>query len=297
MALAPLSSLATTIRYFQTVRSHGDRMSDIWLHDKEPDGTTEAPPLQKGRTLEFRDVSFRYANSPSPSIRNVSFKIRLGSKVGIVGPSGSGKSTLVNLILRFQLPGAGSILIDGHDIADLRLESIREQFGYVSQNTFLFNDSVRRNLALGLEELSVDDAWRALDIAGLSAVIKTMPLGLDAIIGPDGIALSGGQRQRLAIARALAGRPKLLILDEATSSLDSATEEAVANAVSTMECTQIIITHRLSTIRTCDLILVVEDGRISATGTHEELAVGNDFYATCLKLQGMSGAGEMLVAS
>ncbi|KZV15448.1 hypothetical protein F511_15551 [Dorcoceras hygrometricum] len=180
-------------------------------------------------------------------------------------------------------------------MGDLNLESVRGQFGYVSQNTFLFNDSVRRNLALGLEELSVEDAWRALDIAGLSAAIRNMPMGLDAFIGTDGAGLSGGQRQRLAIARALARQPKLLILDEATSNLDSATEEAVANAVSAMECTQIIITHRLSTIRTCDQILVVEDGRISAIGTHEELAVGNNFYATCIRLQGMSGVPEMEV--
>jgi ABC-type multidrug transport system fused ATPase/permease subunit len=184
-------------------------------------------------------------------------------------------------------------LIDGHDIADLRLESIRKQFGYVAQNTFLFNDSVRRNLALGLEELSIDDAWQALDTAGLSSTIRSMPMGLDAMIGTDGCSLSGGQRQRLAIARALARRPKLLILDEATSSLDSATEEAVSSALSAMECTQIIVTHRLSTIRTCDQIMVIEDGRISAIGTHEELAIRNDFYATCVKLQGMSDAPEM----
>lgn len=288
MALTPLSSLATTIRYFQTVRSHGDRISDVWHHEKEEDGSIDAEPLQKGSTLEFKNVSFRYANSSKPSIDGASFRIPLGSKIGIVGPSGSGKSTLVSLILRFHLPTSGSIHLNGQDIANLRLESVRRQFGYVSQQTFLFNDTVRRNLALGLEDISVEDAWTALEAAGLSATIAGLPMGLDAMIGNDGVSLSGGQRQRLAIARALARRPRFLILDEATSSLDSETEAAVSSAVAAMECTQIIVTHRLSTIRTCEHILVVEDGRISASGTHEQLTEESEFYATCVRLQGMN---------
>lgn len=287
MALNPLSSLATTIRYLQTVRSHGDRMSDIWLHEVEKEGIVEAPALEKGGTIEFSNVSFRYANAATPSITNASFKIKLGGKVGIVGPSGSGKSTLINLILRFHLPSEGTIRVNGVNVDKLRLESMRSQFGYVSQNTFLFNDTIRRNLALGLDDISVDAAREALEIAGLSSTIESLPMGIDSVIGTDGVTLSGGQRQRLAIARALARRPKLLILDEATSSLDSATEQAVAAAVSAMDCTQIIITHRLSTILSCDQILVVENGRITASGTHAELSVTNSFYANCVRLQGM----------
>jgi ABC-type bacteriocin/lantibiotic exporter with double-glycine peptidase domain len=287
MALAPLSSLATTVRYFQTVRSHGDRMSDIWWHEVEKEGGQDAQPLAKGGTIEFRNVSFRYASALKPSVRDVSFQIALGSKVGIVGPSGSGKSTLVSLLLRFHLPTNGSIFINEVDVSDLRLASLREQFGYVSQATFLFNDTIRRNLALGLDDISVDEASKALDIAGLTSTIEGLPMGLDSVIGADGSSLSGGQRQRLAIARALARRPRLLILDEATSSLDSATERAVAEAVSAMDCTQIIITHRLSTIRSCDQIIVMEDGQISAVGTHDDLCITNAFYADCVRLQGM----------
>jgi subfamily B ATP-binding cassette protein MsbA len=220
-------------------------------------------------------------------IHGVSLTLRRGEVIALVGPSGAGKSTLVNLLPRFFDVTGGAILLDEHDIRDLKIDSLRKQIGKVTQETVLFNDTVRNNIAYGQPDVAMPRIIAAARAALAHEFIERLPQGYDTVIGERGARLSGGERQRLAIARALLKDAPILILDEATSSLDTESEAAVQAALGNLMQgrTVLVIAHRLSTVRRADRIAVMEDGRITELGSHEELIARNGTYHRLYQLQ------------
>jgi len=237
--------------------------------------------------IELRDVSFGYANESRAVLRNVDLKITAGSMVALVGESGGGKSTLTKLLPRFHDPTSGTVLWDGVDLRDASISSLRKQIALVTQETVLFNDTVRHNIAYGKPDASDAEIEEAATIALADDFIREMPSGYDTIVGERGIFLSGGQRQRLAIARAVLVNAPVLILDEATSALDAESERLVQQAIANLvrDRTTIVIAHRLSTIRRANVIVVMEGGRIIETGNHTELLAKGGQYRRLYELQ------------
>jgi subfamily B ATP-binding cassette protein MsbA len=239
------------------------------------------------REIELRNVSFGYDNEERSVLRDVSLTIPAGSMVALVGESGGGKSTLTKLLPRFHDPVAGGVFWDGIDIRDAQLSSLRKHIALVTQETVLFNDTVRHNIAYGKPEASDREIEEAALIAFAHDFIKDLPDGYDTIVGERGIFLSGGQRQRLAIARSLLVDAPVLILDEATSALDAESERFVQQALANLvrNRTTLVIAHRLSTVRRADAIVVMEAGRIIETGTHAELLAKGGQYRKLYELQ------------
>jgi subfamily B ATP-binding cassette protein MsbA len=239
--------------------------------------------------VEFRDVGFSYSTAEGEHqiLHNVDLDVRAGEVLALVGPSGAGKSTLVNLIPRFYDITSGAILIDGQDIRSLTLGSLRRQVAQVTQETILFNDTVRNNIAYGQPDVKMAVVQKAAQNALAHDFILRMPQGYDTVIGEKGFRLSGGERQRLAIARAILKDSPILILDEATSALDAESESLVQAALANLmqDRTVLVIAHRLSTIRRANRIAVLEDGRITAIGSHEELLANSPTYGRLYQLQ------------
>jgi len=236
--------------------------------------------------IEFEGVSFRYSTGPDV-LRQVSFRVEAGEVVALVGPSGAGKSTLVDLVARFYDPTEGRILVDGVDLRELDLGSLRSLMGVVTQEPILFNDSVWHNVAYGVADATEESVHRAAGAANADRFVREMPEGYQTLIGERGVRLSGGERQRIAIARAIFKNPRLLLLDEATSSLDSQSELLVQEALEALFTgrTVFVIAHRLSTIHRADRILVLDQGRIVQTGTHAELVATPGLYQKLHRLQ------------
>jgi ATP-binding cassette subfamily C protein len=241
-----------------------------------------ANPLKLSKQLEIRELDFSYPGTDKRALDGVSLRIPAGVVCGLVGASGAGKSTLADLILGIFEPQSGAILVDGVDVGE-RLADWRNAVGYVPQTVQMLDDTVRRNIAFGLPDAEIDDArvWSALAAAQIDSSVRRMPRGLDENIGERGVRLSGGQRQRLGIARALYLNPGVLILDEATSSLDIQTEGAIAETVLALrgDRTIIVIAHRLDTIRRCDLLFFLADGKLRSQGSYDELVAGNPDFA------------------
>jgi len=241
-----------------------------------------AQPLNtvEGR-IQFEDVTFRYPSRTESALNNVSLCMEPGQCVALVGPSGSGKSTVVDLLLRFYDPASGCIRIDGKDIRDITLASLRDSIALVPQETFLFHDTVMANVRFGSESASVTEVKAAAKDAQIHEFVMSLPQGYETLLGERGVKVSGGERQRLAIARALLRKAPILILDEATSSVDSVTEMEFRKALNKLagQCTTIVIAHRLATIVDADRIYVFDRGRIVEEGTHEELLRSGQMYA------------------
>lgn len=252
------------------------------IRDKE--NATLLSPFQK--SIEFKDIHFSY-NEKAKVIKGLNLKVTAGEVLAIVGPSGSGKSTLTNLLPRFFDLQMGRIEVDGVDIRDVTLNSLRSQIGIVTQQTILFNDTVRSNISYGDEVTTEDDIRRAAENANALDFIERLPEGFDTIIGESGVKLSGGERQRLCIARAILKNAPILILDEATSSLDTESERKVQNALENLmkDRTTLVIAHRLSTIKDADRIIVIKDGAIAEEGTHEQLLAQNGEYEKLYNMQ------------
>jgi subfamily B ATP-binding cassette protein MsbA len=251
----------------------------------EPPGRGRVVARVRG-AVEFRDVSFAYERGKGAALKGVSLQVEPGESVAIVGRSGSGKSTLVNLLPRFYDVQSGGVLIDGIDVGEYDLRSLREQIAVVSQDVVLFNDTIRNNIAFG-REVSADALEQAAEAAHVLEFIRDQPAGLDTLVGDRGVLLSGGQRQRIAIARALLKNAPLLILDEATSALDTEAERHIQAALAQLvrNRTTFVIAHRLSTVEAADRIIVLDSGIIAESGTHAELLARGGLYSQLHRLQ------------
>lgn len=267
----PIKNLIGLQPMIQTAVVAAERLNDVLDTSTEnlQEGETKKP---EWNTVAFSNVNFRYGNRHL-TLKDISLQINKGERVAIIGESGCGKTTLAKLLMGFYSPESGEILVDGENISAFSLAQIRSDIAYVEQNTFLFSDTVKNNLLLGNAEATEEEMEAVCMQANADAFIREMPFGYDTFLDENGKNLSGGQRQRLAIARALLRKPKMLILDEATSNLDTITESAIKNTVFHLDrdLTCIIIAHRLSTVKNCDRILVMENGAIMEMGSHEEL--------------------------
>ncbi len=270
----PIKDLSGINNVLQSGFAAAERVFEILDEEEEVYEKAGAIKIESfSKQIEFTDLNFRYNETEPLVINDVSFTVNKGEMVAFVGHSGSGKTTLVNLLPRFYEPDSGQIVMDGHDIRDLTLHSLRHQMSIVTQDTILFNDTIRANIAYGLEDVSDDEIIDAAKVANAWEFIKKMEKGLDAHIGEKGTRLSGGQKQRLSIARAILKNPAILILDEATSALDTESERLVQQAIDNLleSRTVLVIAHRLSTITNATKIVVMNDGKIEAIGKHNEL--------------------------
>jgi len=277
LLIRPINALATVALYVESMSASFARINELFsIRPEIQDGNVEKGEFSK--EIRFQNVSFAYGERQT--LHNIHLEIKKGEFVALVGPSGGGKSTLADLILRLYDPSAGQIEIDGVNLKKLRMAEYRRCFGVVPQETILFNGTVRENIRYGRNELSDKDILAAAEIAHAHDFITSLPDKYDSMVGDRGIRLSGGERQRLSIARAVAHRPRILILDEATSSLDSESEHLVQVAIDQIvaSTTAIVIAHRLSTVMHADRIIVVNNGRIEASGTNEELLQINQTY-------------------
>ncbi|MBB1229154.1 lipid A ABC transporter ATP-binding protein/permease MsbA [Pantoea agglomerans] len=287
MLMRPLKSLTNVNAQFQRGMAACQTLFAILDTEQEKDEGTRVADRATGN-IEFRDVTFTYPGSETPALQHINLTLPAGKTVALVGRSGSGKSTLASLLTRFYDIDSGEILLDGHDLRDYTLASLREQVALVSQHVHLFNDTVANNIAYARTDVFSREAIeKAAQMAHAMEFINKMDNGLDTVIGENGVLLSGGQRQRIAIARALLRDSPILILDEATSALDSESERAIQSALETLQQnrTTLIIAHRLSTIEKADEILLVEEGRIVERGSHQQLLQKKGAYARLYQMQ------------
>ena len=275
----PVIALGWVINIFQRGTASLIRINEIMQEQPEIKDAPGAQPRAIEGEIEFRGLNFSYEGKPV--LHDVNLRIPAGSSLAIVGPTGSGKTTLVSLIPRIYDAEPGMVLIDGRPIRDYSLASLRKSIGFVPQETFLFSDRIRENIAFGVDAATNEEIHNAADAANIAIDIEGFPEGYDTMVGERGITLSGGQKQRTAIARALIRNPKILILDDALSSVDTHTEDKILNHLRDVMRgrTTIFISHRVSTVRNADRIAVLHGGRIVELGTHDELLSLNGYYS------------------
>jgi ATP-binding cassette subfamily B protein AbcA/BmrA len=281
----PVTQIAQFFSQVQKARGATDSILEILTLPVEDPGLLPVPAAGRG-ALEFEGVSFGY-EPDRPVLKDLNFALEPGTVTAVMGPSGGGKTTVFSLVERFYRPDAGVVLWDGVDVSEFDLNDWRSRIGYVPQDCPLMAGTIRDNLTYGLGEVTEDELREAVAAANATEFTAALPEGLDTQVGERGVKLSGGQRQRLAIARALLRNPAILMLDEATASLDAGSERAVQEALDTLMRgrTTLVIAHRLSTVVGADRILFLEDGRITGSGTHEELVQTHQLYRTFAEQQ------------
>jgi len=281
LAYQPIRSLATINMLFNQGAVGANRVFEVLDAEPSIKENSSSPRLviKKG-SIDFENLTFSYENTKEQAIKNINFSVEGGSTVALVGHSGAGKSTVINLLPRFHDPKEGTVYIDQQNISSVKLSSLRKNISMVSQDIILFDDTVRANIAYANRSASQDQLEKACDSAAATEFIEKLPHGFETIIGENGIRLSGGQKQRLSIARAVLKDTPIILLDEATSSLDAESEEKVQNAIInlTKNKTTLVIAHRLSTIIRADKIIVLNQGEISDIGTHDELLKNSKIY-------------------
>jgi ABC-type multidrug transport system fused ATPase/permease subunit len=281
MLIGPMRSLGIALGFGQRATASGVRLFEILDRTPRVASPPDAPPLPEGNgQVELRHVSFAYEDGP-PVLRDIDLVVDGGTTVALVGATGSGKSSLVSLLGRNYDVTGGSVLVDGADVRDVELNSLRSQIGVVTDDPFLFSASIHDNIAYGRPDATREQVEQAAERAQAASFIAELPEGYDTVVGERGLTLSGGQRQRVAIARALVIDPRVLVLDDATSSVDATTEQAIKEALreAMRGRTTFVIAHRLSTIALADDIVVLENGDIAARGTHDELLRESELYA------------------
>jgi ATP-binding cassette subfamily B multidrug efflux pump len=295
----PMGQLGMIVNQMSQASASAQRIFEILDTKSEVADKPNAQPLPpiEGR-VELQDVTFRYFGSGAAALQDVSLAIEPGQTVALLGATGSGKSTIINLIPRFYDVSSGAVLIDGHDVRDVRLESLRGQIGIVLQDTTLFTGTIRDNIAFGRPDASMDQIVAAAKAAAAHEFIMSFPQGYETPVGERGTTLSGGQKQRVAIARALLMDPRILILDDSTSSVDFATEYEIQQALTELMVgrTSFVIAQRISTVRNADMILVLDKGRIAAQGQHKQLLENSPIYAEIYHSQLVEDAPSLVEA-
>jgi ATP-binding cassette subfamily B protein len=283
----PFVDIANIYNNLQSAVAGAERVFGIIDEEPEPIDAPGAIELKKPRgDIEFRNIHFSY-DPLSPILKGISLKVPAGTRVAIVGETGAGKTTIINLLTRFYDLGSGSIILDGNDLKSYSRESLRKAFGIVLQDTSLFGDSIRANISYGNRDASLEEIISAAEAAGAHAFITRLSEGYDTVLEQGGNELSQGERQLITIARAVLAQSPILILDEATSSVDTLTEQKIRQAVLMLSSnrTSFMIAHRLSTIRESDMIIVIADGQIAEMGTHDELVSFGGRYSEMYQAQ------------
>ena len=280
---AAFTGLCMSLRSIASINSIIDMIKPIL--EAVPENTSGEISLKLRGGLEVNNLSFRYNPKAPLVLDNLSFKIRPGEYVAIVGKSGCGKSTLMRLLLGFEKPDSGVIYYDGNDIKNLNPKALRSNIGCVMQNSKLFPGSIFSNITITAPELNEEGAWKAAETAGVADDIRKMPMKMQTMISEGAGTLSGGQVQRIIIARAVASKPRILLFDEATSALDNITQKIVADSLEHLKCTRIVIAHRLSTVKNCGRILVIDGGRIAEEGSYDELMNRKGLFASLVERQ------------
>jgi len=289
MMLGPVSALAQSAAQLQNGLSGLDRILDL-LDEPREESSVSSHVLRKGDVkghIELRHVSFRYPNTEEFALNDVSLEVAAGETIAFVGPSGAGKTTLLNLLARFYAPTVGLVLLDGQDVSELGIESFRRLLGIVEQDVFLFDGTIADNIGYGGQHPTLEHIQHAAEVANIREFIEGLSEKFDTLIGERGVRLSGGQRQRVAIARAVLADPKILILDEATSNLDTENEQLIQAGLTELmkNRTSFVIAHRLSTIAHANRIAVIEEGCITEIGTHAELMEKHGKYCEMVRVQ------------
>ncbi len=295
MLLGPTARLGSLWMSVQAAMAAFDRIFEFLDRRGEVLQRPEAKVLADARgRMEFMGVGFRYPGASGDALKEISFVAEAGQVVAVVGPTGAGKTTLVDLVPRFHDPTSGRIALDGTDLKDLSLASLRRQCAVVSQDVFLFARTVRENILVGRPGASERELGRVMEVAALEELVERLPQGLDTPVGERGITLSGGEKQKIAMARALLRAPRILILDEATSALDSETERDIQRALQELlqDRTSFVIAHRLSTVQSADRLLVLDEGRLVEEGSHDELLLRRGLYARLWEIQFQPGRKE-----
>ena len=285
----PMRQLGSIMNEFQRLSAASDKVMEIYYSQPEivdRPGAIDRPERFQGR-IEFKNVSFQYADGKLPILRNVSFTAEPGETIAIMGETGCGKTSLIQLIPRFYEPTEGEVLVDGIAVQDMKLRQLRGNIGLATQDVLLYSDSIDGNIAFGDSHITPEQVVKFARYSAASDFIARMPEGYDTIVGERGVGLSGGQKQRISLARALAVRPAILILDDTTSAVDMETEKQIQHSLNELDfpCTKIIIAQRISTTKYADKILVLQDGRITESGSHEELIAKKGYYYQVVQLQ------------
>jgi len=274
---------------FQRFAASSDKVMEIYYSEPtivDKEDAVDMPQRFAGK-VEFRNVSFRYDDGNLPVLHNISFVANPGETVAIMGETGCGKTSMIQLIPRFYEPTEGEVLVDGVNVCDMKLTQLRKNIGLATQDVLLFSDTIDGNIAYGDSSLTKEEVEKFAKYSAASKFITRMPEGYDTIVGERGVGLSGGQKQRISLARALAVKPSILILDDTTSAVDMETEKQIQHSLKELDfpCTKLIIAQRISTTKFADKILIIQDGRITEEGTHDELVAKKGYYHSLVQLQ------------